>query len=166
MYPLLKNLPSVVAAVKKYNNPDAELEVAEEADEAAADADVDSGPNFNHYVGEICVKVRARLIALDKDRFKHIRISKNIREFGTRVVVELIDRIAPQIELRNANHPIKSEPSIKTIKEHFIRFAFKSILLDAGIDYTEFDEFVCGCVKLFYAHKEAVKAEKAAKAAK
>lgn len=118
VFPLLDTLPILKTIREKHE-----------------DESYHSGSNFDFYVHEICKQVRAELVKEDEN-YKSIRISKEIRQFGSRVLIEIIERISPLIQLYIEN------TNIKTINADVIKFIVKFLYIDAKVDCGELFKFV------------------------
>ena len=134
--PLLNNLPCI------QNN------LAEPPAEDNEEEEAYTGPSFDFYVHEICKQVRAELIEED-EKYKTIRISKDIRQFGSQVVVELIERLSPLISLYVQN------TKVKTINDNVIKFVVQFLFVDAKVDCTKLFTFVNEKLELYRHRKDA-----------
>lgn len=139
VYPLLRNLPVVLKVMSEQPVEEEETEVKEESDT--------TGPNFDFYVHEICKQVRAELVEQD-DNYKTIRISREIRQFGSRVVIELIERLSPLIKLHVQN------TKVKTINDGVVKFVVQFLFTDANVDSTDLFTFVEEKLELYRHRKD------------
>lgn len=126
--PLLRNLAVLTAVGETEENETEEVE--------------ESGSNFDFYVHEICKQVRADLIKQDEN-YKSIRISKEFRQFGSSVLIEIIERLSPLIQLYVEN------TNIKTINDEVIKFIIKFLYMDSRVDYEELFKFVDEKLELY-----------------
>lgn len=99
--------------------------------------------DFKFYVNQICKSVKAGLVADDETAYSCIRISQDIRKFGSDVVVQMIKRVAPLIKMYTET------ADIKTVNEKVVTFVFNFLLVDAGRDPTVFNKFVSDRLEAF-----------------
>jgi hypothetical protein len=131
MYPLINQLKVVQDALHATDVDEKEKEKekdevdTEEPEEDDDDGDKNKTAHFRFYINLICKSVKARLVAEDES-YSSIRISQGIREFGSDVVTQLIQRISPLIKL------YASTAKIKTVSDDVISFIFKFLLTDSG----------------------------------
>ena len=85
----------------------------------------DNSANFKFYVNLIYKSVKNGLVESD-DKYKNIRISKDISKLCSDIVIELIERMSPLIVLyTNTNN-------VKTVNDDTIKFILNFIMTDAG----------------------------------
>jgi putative lipoic acid-binding regulatory protein len=152
MAPVVQQLDVIQDALKQVNevkevnevkDGDAVEEVADDAVEEVDEVDDAAGKsNFKFYVNQICKSVKADLVKGDAT-YAPIRISQDIRKFGSDVVIQMIQRVAPLIKMYNHT------ADIKTVNDKVVSFIFNLLLTDARRDATAFNTFVNERLRIF-----------------
>jgi hypothetical protein len=165
MAPVVHQLDVIQDALKQVNevkevnevkDGDAVEEVAVEEVEEVDEVEVDDAAgksNFKFYVNQICKSVKAELVKGDAT-YAPIRISQDIRKFGSDLVIQMIQRVAPLIKMYNHT------ADIKTVNDKVVSFIFNLLLTDARRDATAFNTFVNERLRIFRESRSAKNQEK------
>lgn len=145
MYPLVSNLRVVQQAI---NNRDLKEDTEDVVEEEKTEAQDDNGSTFEFYINLICKSVKAALVAEDEN-YTSIRISKNIRKFCSDIVIQLIERVSPLIKL------YAQTARVKTINDDVMKFIFKFLLLDAGVNNDLFVSYVNERISTYHSIKDS-----------
>lgn len=129
VYPLVKQL-KVIQDALSVGDQEADNEIEDETEE-----EENTSSTFEFYINLICKSVKSSLVASD-EAYTPIRISKHIRKFCSDVVIQLIERMSPLIKL------YAQTASVKTVNDDVIKFIFKFLLLDSGVDSSSFIQFM------------------------
>lgn len=124
VYPLLRSLPVVLAAQEELNTTSEQTEGDDEQQPTSETPGQDGANIFSFYISSICRNVKEQLQANDST-YENIRISREIREFCSSVVVQLITRIAPLVKL------YVDTAKVKTVDSVVICFVFRCLLTDS-----------------------------------
>jgi hypothetical protein len=139
MSALVYNLDVVQEAIKAQNKENKDAKDGDDTedpkDEEDEDTDDTKKSSFRFYVNQICKSIKDELTEKD-DNYKPIRISQEIRNFGSDVVIQMIQRVAPQIKLYTET------ADIKTVNDRVVKHVFNSFLIDAKCDGKAFNAFV------------------------
>lgn len=139
VYPLVDRL-AITQDVLSAENKDDEEDVDD-----GDDKDNDNPFDFKFYIQQKCKRVKTELTKKN-ETYNRIRISSKFKEDCSEIVVQLIKRLSPLIEL------FATTSDIKTVNDKVIMFVFKMILLDSGVCCKEFDEYINGRVKMYHEH--------------
>lgn len=136
MAPLVRNLDVVQSALGGDVDEKEDDTVDGDDEKEAEEGDDDSKKSsFKFYVNQICKSVKAELVAKD-DTYTPVRISQEIRRFGSDVVIQMIQRVSPLIKMYTET------ADIKTVNDKVVNFIFNLLLTDARRDTTAFNKFV------------------------
>jgi|GEM_PF-3778508 len=80
--------------------------------------------NFNHYIQQICQGIIKRLIDNGESDFNFVKISTNIRKFGSDLIIDFIHRLSPQIKV------LITAMGVKTVDEDVVKTALRMIVLE------------------------------------
>lgn len=130
VYPLVGQLKVIQDALHAGEKEDDDDDAEDEKEEEES-----TSSTFEFYINLICKSVKSSLVASDES-YTPIRISKHIRKFCSDVVIQLIERLSPLIKL------YAQTAKVKTVNDDVIKFIFKFLLLDSGVDSSSFVQFM------------------------
>jgi hypothetical protein len=129
----------------------------EEDEDDLTEDDDDEERNFSHYVKQVCHNIMNQKIEKDKKEkhpYEDIRISLEIREFGSQLITDFVKRLCPLLKGQI------NTMGVKTISQSVIRQTIQFQLEYSGVDPTPVNARIDAKVEEYRAWMKRKKEEK------
>lgn len=145
--------------------PDAALDAPPQVEEDDEEDDEEDERNFGHYVKQVCHNIMNQKLEnfkpqdkKDKHPYEDIRVSLEIREFGSDLIIDFIRRLCPLLkgQINSMN--------VKTISQGVIKQTINFMLEYAGVDHEQVNKLLDAKFEEYRVWMEKKKVDKAAAA--
>ena len=124
-----KNNPNAGGAFtglsKKSKNKTKKANISHETKVSKESSSEETG-KFEHYIKQICHNIMNIMIQQDNHLYSSIRLSREVKEFCSDLIISFIERLCPLIKEQ------LNLMKIKTVKEYIIKTLIKQMLLIEG----------------------------------